>query len=704
MSNQLLINGTSLTLTPSTVQVHQPVTAIGGSGGAGPVSINYAELLALKVNNGLVIDRTYLVTNRPATNLGETGNILVKAVSVSELEQEAVLCAKVPDYVGLKFWDNGSSVPAGAYTKVISAYTPIVPTGTVTTALSGDDALVRYALPTGFDFKFGGVAYSTIGIDTNGRASFTAITYGYGRGQLPTATPPSEPMIALAFEDLFPTPGQITYFTEGVAPNRKFIIAYTGVPFYGIPATITGQIILEETTYVVTIGISAVTGSPRGVTQGIQFAGFFDNLRANGTMVVNQKGTYSPPSTVLVSRVNATTVIWNGITWSTTTGDLQTPGVDPIWTVAQGDLNFGNTVSVYDEVRYSLSDDTIAERRDKAGNIVTNSLLRNFPWGSPLFSGNLLDTLIIDNSLLNTKGTFRSNKLIKVNIQNLNFNTIDFSSNSLYFVSINTYAPIAFSGNTVFYYLNIGITSYVSRFIVNGTDISSVGITLGLMQNQTSTLQNQVSALPPSMFQFGTGGSGSIIKNFNNNIASAYQSGVLAAESGTAAGQYSTIFSGYQNTTYAHWSSIIGGRNNTINAPDASNQSFSVIMGSSYCAINANRCGIYNSYGCSIANGCDNTILISCTSLNVTAGSNQMYINNQLYAPITLTPPDVKTTLTNGIFTNGIFSGTNPASSKSGMVFTGGSSGNSNTYKYEYTLAPSDTTGTTFAWCRTMLS
>jgi hypothetical protein len=72
--------------------------------------------------------------------------------------------------------------------------------------------------------------------------------------------------------------------------------------------------------------------------------------------------------------------------------------------------------------------------------------------------------------------------------------------------------------------------------------------------------------------------------------------------------------------------------------------------------------------------------------------------------PAIFTPQDIKSALVNGTFSSGLYQGTNPVGSKQGMMFTGGSSSNSNTYKYEYILSPSDTNGTRFIWCRFLMS
>jgi hypothetical protein len=149
--------------------------------------------------------------------------------------------------------------------------------------------------------------------------------------------------------------------------------------------------------------------------------------------------------------------------------------------------------------------------------------------------------------------------------------------------------------------------------------------------NADSNLQSQITTnLNNAVYQLGAN-SGTLVKKGWSNQATAYQSAVLAGESSSAIGEYSTVFSGYINVTRGHWSSIIGGTHNTYDTTVNGNQAFGAIVGSNYCTVSADFCFVSNSTNCTIASGCNYTTLIGCTNLNVTTGSNQTYINNQLY-------------------------------------------------------------------------
>lgn len=187
----------------------------------------------------------------------------------------------------------------------------------------------------------------------------------------------------------------------------------------------------------------------------------------------------------------------------------------------------------------------------------------------------------------------------------------------------------------------------MNRFLADESALNAITTALGAratiqyVDNQVLYLQSQINTLTQNQVYTRGGASGTLVKTGWNNTAPSYQSAVLAGESSNATGQYSTVVSGYMNNAYGHWSTIVGGTHNKMNATANGNQVFGAIIGSNYCETNANFCSIYNSSYCTIGPGCDFTTLIGCTNLTVTTGSNQMYVNNQLYVPNTLTADQV---------------------------------------------------------------
>lgn len=124
-------------------------------------------------------------------------------------------------------------------------HAPITPPGSPSAGPTGDDAQAAATIP--FAFTFNGVAYTNLNIFTNGYIQFgtssnNTTTYG---ASIPTAATPNN-IAALAWEDLNVTPGTITYWTDGVAPNRKFVISWNSVFFYSASGNVTGQIVLNE--------------------------------------------------------------------------------------------------------------------------------------------------------------------------------------------------------------------------------------------------------------------------------------------------------------------------------------------------------------------------------------------------------------------------------------------------------------------------
>lgn len=117
----------------------------------------------------------------------------------------------------------------------------------------------------GFDFDFYCNTYNQFKLSSNGFLTFDVASFANGccSGQsLPNAGAPNN-IIALAWEDLNPSMGGVVdYFTSGVAPNRRLIVNYNNVRFYGSPLTTqtaTVQLILYEGTNVFELHIANIT-------------------------------------------------------------------------------------------------------------------------------------------------------------------------------------------------------------------------------------------------------------------------------------------------------------------------------------------------------------------------------------------------------------------------------------------------------------
>jgi hypothetical protein len=164
---------------------------------------------------------------------------------------------------------NASSGDCNLYTVANIGYAPSAMSG-VAVAL-GDDQ-VSGAIPIGFSFTFFCTTYTDIFISSNGFLTFNGAS-GSGccsGSPIPTAT--ITDFIAGTWNDLYPPAGgSITYQTQGVSPNRVFIVDYTGINHCCSAGPInTFQIKLFETSNNIEIHSTTITDDGSTHTQGIQ--------------------------------------------------------------------------------------------------------------------------------------------------------------------------------------------------------------------------------------------------------------------------------------------------------------------------------------------------------------------------------------------------------------------------------------------------
>jgi hypothetical protein len=147
--------------------------------------------------------------------------------------------------------------------------------GAMVTPLSGgnSDDGGWGGIPIGFSFNYFGNNFTTIGAGTNGVLMFGTIPgYGTADGELGDYTftgPPYFPntsnagnLIALMASDLHmgnSTSGSLKYWTEGYAPNRKFVLKYTNVHGFSSNPAATVSVVLYETLGIVDIFITNKT-------------------------------------------------------------------------------------------------------------------------------------------------------------------------------------------------------------------------------------------------------------------------------------------------------------------------------------------------------------------------------------------------------------------------------------------------------------
>ncbi len=158
-------------------------------------------------------------------------------------------------------WINPSAHTRAAWTNGASCSS-----GYVGAAVDDD---ITAQLPLGFTFNFGGVNYTQVQVMSNGRLQFNNGFCGYGTQTV--GPPPTYPYpypntsvvrtMRVYGTDLDPTSSgaagvcpaatcYVSYATEGVSPNRRFVVTWVNVPEWGASAR-TGsfnlQVVLEET-------------------------------------------------------------------------------------------------------------------------------------------------------------------------------------------------------------------------------------------------------------------------------------------------------------------------------------------------------------------------------------------------------------------------------------------------------------------------
>ena len=112
----------------------------------------------------------------------------------------------------------------------------------------GDDEAASVTIP--FSFTFYGTSFSSVKVSSNAMLVFGANpATAYDNRPLPDPMTPNR-ILAPLWDDLSPpNGGGIWYRTVGTAPNRRFVVAWVGVPHYlAVSHKVTLEAILEEGT------------------------------------------------------------------------------------------------------------------------------------------------------------------------------------------------------------------------------------------------------------------------------------------------------------------------------------------------------------------------------------------------------------------------------------------------------------------------
>lgn len=161
-------------------------------------------------------------------------------------------------------------------------------------------------IPIGFTFNYFGRTYTRVAVGTNGTVMFgtvpgyTSTTGELGQynfsGGFPSTNNPGN-VIAVCAQDLYLTAsGSIRYWTEGAAPNRRFVVDYSNVPGFTTNGLQSAQLVLFETTGRVLIQVGQATST------NAKYFGLQDSTKTIGATAPNCSAT---PNTANY---------WNGVT------------------------------------------------------------------------------------------------------------------------------------------------------------------------------------------------------------------------------------------------------------------------------------------------------------------------------------------------------------------------------------------------------
>ncbi|MFN8274462.1 MAG: GEVED domain-containing protein [Flavobacteriaceae bacterium] len=193
-----------------------------------------------------------------------------------------------------------SGLSAGNFTSSSITYAPKTAPGTAVTLVNNSTINVTPDLsydsagdlddsgwsniPVGFNFNFFGTSYSTVSISTNGTVfmgtASSASIADFTFTTLPSTSEPFNMVAVLAMDNNLAasgpdgstagTPGgAIKYWTEGTAPNRRFVVSYENVREYGDIKLSTAQAIFYETLGVVEVHVTSSTNQDRNKLVGI---------------------------------------------------------------------------------------------------------------------------------------------------------------------------------------------------------------------------------------------------------------------------------------------------------------------------------------------------------------------------------------------------------------------------------------------------
>src|SRR5690606_24623391 len=178
-------------------------------------------------------------------------------------------------------------------------------------------------IPLGFTFNFFGNDFTDVYIGSNAIIGFSAGVTTPINQSLPNAGAPNN-IIALAWDEMTPSPGPIEYFVTGRAPFRKFVVNYAiyrdSNPLY----TVQTQVQLHETTNIIEIHSTNINIAANFATMGIE--------DATGTVAVPVPGRNNQPFTAVNDYVafipDCVDIRYVTVSEAPTTADAGVPSIE----------------------------------------------------------------------------------------------------------------------------------------------------------------------------------------------------------------------------------------------------------------------------------------------------------------------------------------------------------------------------------------
>jgi hypothetical protein len=176
-----------------------------------------------------------------------------------------------------------SGLSAGNFSSQSIPHAPLTPPASATTLVTGGVATPALStgslddggwdnIPVGFNFNFFGTSYNAITVGTNGTLFFGGGNVGdFTFTTLPSAAEPFNMVAVLAMDNNLggATGGTIKYWTDGYAPNRRFIVDYSNIKEFGDTKFSTYQAIFYETTGIVEVHVTSSTNIDQNKLVGI---------------------------------------------------------------------------------------------------------------------------------------------------------------------------------------------------------------------------------------------------------------------------------------------------------------------------------------------------------------------------------------------------------------------------------------------------